>query len=350
MDISKKLADMFAQLPRNDQEMLVQSFSVELDKQKQDEAKVDEADEILPAAPPGNEKSTIRIIKKAALQIIKGDYGASRHLHGVTGSENESDEMRDLAETIGLMGVKVEAREYSLEQKIVELEIKNDELAKAEKLKTISGFMFSAVVIILSIYTIVLSQAFTHGWVQPSAKSIITFGLLIVMVALISLFLAKYAYPVQFWGLTWKGSKRALVESLIYTSPIAVFAIALKLILMNNPSSGMYGQTLLSWQFSPLALVIYTISSLAQEFICRGFIQTNVEQMLTGKYRSAIAIVTTAVLFGAVHLHYSTATMVVTILGGIFFGWLYTRHRTLVGISVAHYILGILLINLGIIG
>jgi membrane protease YdiL (CAAX protease family) len=294
--------------------------------------------------------TTIQVIKEAAVQIIQGDYEASRQLHDVSGSGIESDEMRDLAETIGLMGVKVEAREYSLEQKIAELEVKNDLLAKAEKLKTISGFMFSAIVILLSVYTIILSQAFTYGWFQPSAKSIITFGLLIVMVVLITLFLTNYSYPIQHWGLTWKGSKRSLIESLVYTTPIAVFAIVLKLILMNTPSSALYGKPLLSWEFSSLQLLIYTVSSLAQEFICRGFIQTNVEQMLTGRYRSAIAIVTTSVLFGVVHLHYSTPTMVVTILGGIFFGWLYSRHRTLVGITIAHYILGILLFNLCLIG
>ncbi len=77
-----------------------------------------------------------------------------------------------------------------------------------------------------------------------------------------------------------------MIESLLYTSPLVIIAFVIKVIMMNNPSSGLYGQPLLTWQFSPLALLVYTISSLAQEFICRGFIQTNVEQMLTGKYRS----------------------------------------------------------------
>jgi len=294
--------------------------------------------------------STIQVLKNATLQIIKGDYEASRHLYHVSSSGAESPEMRDLAETIGLMSVKVEAREFSLEQKILELEIKNAELAKAEKLRTISGFMFSTIVMILSIYAIILSQAFTHGWFKASAQSIITFGLLVVMIVLVTLFLSNYYYPIRHWGLTLKGSKRALIESLLYTSPLVVIAFVIKVIMMNNPSSGLYGQPLLTWQFSPLALLVYTVSSLAQEFICRGFIQTNVEQMLTGKYRSVIAVITTSVLFGVVHLHYSTSTMLVTIIGGIFFGWLYTRHRTLVGISIAHYILGILLYNLGIIG
>jgi membrane protease YdiL (CAAX protease family) len=309
-----------------------------------------ESDQISPASPQGKDISTIQSIKNAALQIVQGDYEASRHLHLVSGSEGESAEIRDLAETIGLMSVKVEAREYSLEQKIAELEVKNDELAKAEKLKTISGFMFSSIVMILSIYTIILAQVFSNGWFTTTPQSIITFGFMIVIIAIIVYFLSNYSYPIQYWGLTWKGSKKALIESLVYTSPIAIIAIILKLVLMNTPSSSLYGQELISWKFSPLAIVIYTLTAFAQEFICRGFVQTNVEQMLTGKYRSIIAILTTSFLFGVVHLHYSTPTMVVTIFGGIFFGWLYTRHRTLVGVSIAHYVLGMLLFNIGIIG
>jgi hypothetical protein len=41
------------------------------------------------------------------------------------------------------------------------------------------------------------------------------------------------------------------------------------------------------------------------------------------------------------HLHYSFQLSILAFLGGALFGSLYVRHRTIVGITVAHYILGV---------
>jgi len=44
--------------------------------------------------------------------------------------------------------------------------------------------------------------------------------------------------------------------------------------------------------------------------------------------------------FGVVHLHYSFALGILSFIGAVLFGSLYARHRTILGITVAHYILG----------
>jgi membrane protease YdiL (CAAX protease family) len=62
--------------------------------------------------------------------------------------------------------------------------------------------------------------------------------------------------------------------------------------------------------------------------------------LLQGKGRTTLAILLGSAEFGVVHLHYSFELCVLAFFGAILFGSLYARHRTIVGITVAHYILG----------
>ena len=258
--------------------------------------------------------------------------------------------MQDLAETMGMLSVKIEARELSLKQKIDEIESKNVQLEQAAKLQSMSGFLFSGTIILLSLYTILVSQIFKIDWISNQVQSAITYGFLVVIVFLIFFYLRKHRFPLSYWGLTFKGSWRALAENMLISIVMGALFIGLKVYLVNTPGSSYSGQGIFIASSTGVSLFIYLINSFVQEFICRGFVQNNIERMLTGKYKSFVAVLTTALLFGVIHMHYSGTTIFITIFAGLFFGLLYLRHRTLVGITVSHFILGELLFRLGLFG
>ncbi len=299
---------------------------------------------------PETSASSILKLKDVAWMIMKGDFNSSSKIYEIAASDSESDEMRDLAETMGMMSVKIEAREHSLEQKIDEIKSKNEQLEQAAKLQSMSGFLLSTTVILLSFYVILVSQILTTTWVNSTVQTAITYSFVAGTGLIIFLYLRKYRFPLSYWGLTFIGSKRALTESILVSIPIALFVIGLKLYLIKTPGSSFSGQPFLLSAITGVKLFIYFMNSFMQEFICRGFIQNNSERMLTGKYKSLIAILTTSMLFGVVHMHLSGTTVLITIVAGIFFGLLYIRHRTLVGVTVSHFILGYLLFELGFIG
>jgi membrane protease YdiL (CAAX protease family) len=120
--------------------------------------------------------------------------------------------------------------------------------------------------------------------------------------------------------------------------------------LINKPGSSFSGQDIFLGSTTRVAIFFYIITSFIQEFICRGFVQNNVERILIGKYKSLFAVLTTSMLFGVVHMHYSGTAIFITVFAGMFFGLLYLRHRTLVGIAVSHFILGQLVFELGFFG
>ncbi|OFX34543.1 MAG: hypothetical protein A2W90_12850 [Bacteroidetes bacterium GWF2_42_66] len=299
---------------------------------------------------PGTSASSINTLKDAAWKIIKGDFDSSSKLYEIAASDSETDEMRDLAETMGMLSVKIEAREFSLEQKIEEIKSKNEQLEQAAKLQSMSGFLLSTTVILLSFYAILVSQILKTDWINSQIQTAITYGFVAGTGFVIFLYLRKYRFPLSYWGLTLNGSKRALIESILISIPVAAFVIGLKIYLINTPGNSFSGQDIFITTTTGVNLFLYLINSFVQEFICRGFVQNNAERMLTGKYKSFIAILTTSMLFGVVHMHLSGTTIFVTIFAGIFFGLLYLRNKTLVGVTVSHFILGELLFELGFIG
>lgn len=294
--------------------------------------------------------SSINKLKEVAWKIIKGDFNSSKEIYEIAASKTESEEMRDLAETMGMMSVKIEAREHSLEQKIEEIKSKNIQLEEAAKLQSMSGFLLSTTVILLSFYAILVSQILKTDWVNSTVQTIITYSFVGGTGFVIFMYLRKYRFPLSYWGLTFKGGKRALIESILISIPLAALVIGLKFYLVNTAGNSFSGQAVFITSVTVLKLFFYLINSFMQEFICRGFVQNNAEKMLTGKYKSPIAVITTSMLFGVVHMHLSGTTMLVTIFAGLFFGFLYLRHRTLVGVTIAHLILGELLFDLGFIG
>jgi uncharacterized Tic20 family protein len=170
--------------------------------------------------------STIQKLKDAAWSIIKGDFDSSREIYEIGASYSETDEMRDLAETMGMLSVKIEAREYSLKQKIEEIKFKNEQLEQAAKLQSMSGFLFSGTIIVISFYVILISQITKTDWINAQGKTAITYCLMAVVIFVIFVYLRKYRFPLSSWGITLKGSWRALKESVFISVVLSAFFLS----------------------------------------------------------------------------------------------------------------------------
>lgn len=293
-------------------------------------------------------QQTLQNLTQSAQQVIKGDYQAAQRLFAVTADAMADPPYRELAETLGMMTVKVEAREFELAHKIEQIEKQAQELARGEALRAESGFLFCSIILMLSAYTAVISAGLAAGWISARVETVITIGLLLALLTIFGAYIRRHnhARPWAHWGFTWQGSGRALQESLLWSVPCAGVLIGLKAWLVHQPWSSFCGQPLFNWQLTWFIVLMYCFIAVAQEIIIRGFIQTTIERVLTGRHRGLMAIITSSVLFAVAHLHYSSATMLATMFGGFFFGWLYRRHPTLVGVSLAHFLLGTLAIDI----
>ncbi|MFQ6275716.1 CPBP family intramembrane glutamic endopeptidase [Coxiella burnetii] len=77
--------------------------------------------------------------------------------------------------------------------------------------------------------------------------------------------------------------------------------------------------------------------------MARGSLQSSFYHFLTGSVqkRRWYAIIVSNFLFSFTHLHLAYAFAYAVLLPGLFWGWLYSRHKTILGVAVSHILIGI---------
>ena len=176
----------------------------------------------------------------------------------------------------------------------------------------------------------------------------LTFSLLIF-----TYFLMKSSnLPWSSFGLTLTNIKRSVYEGIGFTCIIMVLIIGLKLTLIHfipayegrsliepyalfkNPADHTIGVWL---TFS----VIYgLLVSPLQELMARGALQGLLEQFLAGEHKILLSIIASNLIFSTAHLFMSFQIGILVFVGGLYLGWLYSRTHNLVGVWVAHWLLG----------
>lgn len=95
----------------------------------------------------------------------------------------------------------------------------------------------------------------------------------------------------------------------------------------------------LSTKEQTLLLVSFVLYVPAIEFIARGVCQTSFMTFLSHKNRKWQAILLAALFFSLSHSHISILLATATFVLSLFWGWLYTRHATLIGVIASHWLL-----------
>ncbi len=303
-------------------------------------------------SPSGEDGASVREdlgrLNIAARQVAAGDYTAAKSIFDMTSTGKDVpevaprlSELEDLAETIGLMIVKIEGREYLLEMALEEQKRQNDELKRSIALRSESGFVLCGIFIIFAAYIVSLYWMLFHqildGWTKT--KMMIACNILILVVS--AIYVKLHRHPLAERGLTLDGAMASIRESLLFSIPLAVIGIGLKAFLVGSPCSPFYGEAVFA-PVSPAWLVLYMPIVVLQEISARGFLQTSITRIVPERSSAKIAIVATSLLFAVTHIFYSMESMVSTFAGSLFFGWLFYRQRCLAGVILAHYILGVL--------
>jgi len=95
-----------------------------------------------------------------------------------------------------------------------------------------------------------------------------------------------------------------------------------------------------------MIILAYSIFAPLQEFLVRGCLQGSLERFLVYKHTALMSIILANLMFGMFHLFISFYVSLVAMIGGFAWGFLYHRHKTLVGISMSHVILGVSAFNI----
>ncbi len=227
-------------------------------------------------------------------------------------------------------------------------------------LRIAMGSFLLSLIIMLSFYTYMLKLlSFVSDRAGNTIAASLPLIVLLLVVAVINIRI--YKFPLSFYGVTLKNWRRAVVEGFVFTLPILAVSLLAKWLLFTSLDayrnvdlftvyrlwiSAGWREILLTFLDG---LYYVGISVAAQEFFARG-IQSCLQRFLVGRDSVWMAIFASNLLFSVFHLFVSLPFSVATFFFGLFWGWLYARHGTLIGPIISHaplgfwalYILGIM--------
>jgi membrane protease YdiL (CAAX protease family) len=187
-------------------------------------------------------------------------------------------------------------------------------------------------------------------------SSYITLPLTLAFFVFFIFFIKSSNFPLKTFGLTLENWKKAIFEGIVFTIPFAAIILVLKWVLINYVAhySGrplIEGITAMNvdpktwWTFT---LIYWFVVAPLQEFLSRGGLQGPLEEFISSKYKVPLAILVSNLLFSTLHLFMSLEIGLLVFVPGVYFGWLYSRSHNLLGVWIAHALVGT--VGLSIVG
>jgi membrane protease YdiL (CAAX protease family) len=222
------------------------------------------------------------------------------------------------------------------------------DLAQIMKIRELMGHFLIYIIVNSCFYAVV--DHFRRNLVYNLNTSILVSAclMLVLLVSSVSLVLKRGPGWLEFFGLTCPEWPTRVRHAVTYSLPILALIVLAKWIAIRflpifdhlDLFSGRLSQCPL--QSNYLAqLAIYVVLIPVQEFIARGILQGSLQEFLTGRTRTLKAILISNLLFSIFHLFVSPYFALLSFLPGMFWGWLYSRQRSLIAVSASHTLIGV---------
>ncbi|MBT4016401.1 MAG: response regulator [Alphaproteobacteria bacterium] len=227
-------------------------------------------------------------------------------------------------------------------------------LAESKLKRTAGGYVIT-MACLLGFYTLTM-----RGVVDSELKGIARAASSAIMILIFAMplfaILRKGVIKAQALGLTFRGARVAAIDAVVMSSAFLGILIAAKALLVTYVPAYQDGTVFelsktfarytpagdVDWVFYTFNICMYAVFVPVQEIIVRCGLQSLLVEFLYGSdtRRAVTAIVASNIVFAAAHSHLNLGFATVTFLGGLFFGWIFYRNRSIVGVSISHFIIG----------
>lgn len=225
-------------------------------------------------------------------------------------------------------------------------ESRRSELELARERSRFGQFM----AVMVTIFCIITLSLTVYGRYAetPVQEVFSTWGLALGGLIPITIYVQFSSLPPSSFGFNLKNWFTQLKETALVTG--GVVAVLLAGAFFGKPGSPLFSfDTMRSY---PAVLFytylgLYPIHSFFQELVLRGVVQGSLERFMD-EYHAIVPVGILAFLFGTVHLHFSLSFAVLTFLVSFIFGMLYSRHESLLGVTIIHAVGGITAMAVGL--
>jgi CRP-like cAMP-binding protein len=221
-----------------------------------------------------------------------------------------------------------------------------EKLQEAETRAEMGRFM-SRVLIGTCLYMFALSATKSLAEKAPDT-TMVTVPILIAFAVALYINIKTSIFPPSAYGFTLHNWRPALKEAFLFSLPLAAVIVLAKFILIHTHPQ-MIGKPLFDFYQSKnaspgaimFAVIAYSLFAPVQEMVARSGMQASFMMFLTSKHRVWQSIILSTLMFSSTHLHVSFTLAVLVFPVGLFWGWLFSRQPTLIGVSASHVGLGL---------
>jgi membrane protease YdiL (CAAX protease family) len=211
------------------------------------------------------------------------------------------------------------------------------------KIRTELASLFTSVVLLITGYTFILGILNNDLIIRylPAQSSyfvsrIIEFSTL----ALVFKIVRGSSLSWKDFGIDLSGAKKSIVESLIISFLIIGALCLAKYGLIAAYPDKFTDKRIIIWEYFDYTYITYLVVAPLQEFITRGVVQSSLQRLLVGRRKIMLSIIITSFLFGSLHVFSSIYLGLAATVTGWLWGWMYYRHRNLIGVSISHFLIG----------
>ena len=274
--------------------------------------------------------------------ITNGYYSQGKKIDSVLRGKDLQAEDAVFVESLGLMTVKLEANELALKNTIDDLRSRNIDLAELIKNRELFSTIFVGLFLSISLYIFLLFIADSLNFKSDYFPRIVELIFFITCFVIVK----KSDLPRTFFGVTLHGAIKSIKYMFPSTIVICAIMIAIKYLCIQNDVKGLDGVLFYDKYFNILILLYVPVVAI-QDFLSKGVIQTTIEHVLVGRHARLWSIITASALFGLVHIQLSVEIAIASSLLGVYWGVVYVKSRTLIGVGISHLLIGNLAYLLG---
>ncbi|WP_216829634.1 cyclic nucleotide-binding domain-containing protein [Alkalihalobacterium elongatum] len=213
------------------------------------------------------------------------------------------------------------------------------------------GLLATNLLIVLSIYTLML-MSLTHFVDYHGVSTFVDVTLLIGFALVMYAILRKSGYPLKSFGLTLDKWKIHVKDAILLTLPVLFFFLVLKWSIITfiptfshielfNPTAA-FAEIGFSFSIFLITIIVYILFSVVQEFIARAGLQSAFYRFLPGSKGNHLkSVILSNLLFAMAHSHIGTLFALSAFIPGLFWGWMFARQKSFVGVCVSHMLIGI---------
>lgn len=185
---------------------------------------------------------------------------------------------------------------------------------------------------------------------KPISASTLSKVLMLMLLPLYPFVKNHTGMSLRDMGFRIKGKGKYIIQDLVIAAILALAMIGMKIFIMRRNPSFFGDKPFFDLERHGIfANLAYAFSVVLQEFITRGVVYETLSYVVDSKHHDGVAVIVSSMIFGSMHLHLSIVYMfgAAALLGVL--GLLYNRQKSIWGLCIPHYVLGLLLDMLGFV-